>query len=186
MSTQNHVQNLTRRGKEAVKRPVRRGYITEPSAKNYHLSSNAHSEKKCRAYHPPELEKWAKKELEKKAKEEEEQEKNTREQAELKAFLDKEKPKMEMENQDLRQRVQDLEAKLMLARNTPTQVPFQEVQQGQGIQEQLSQIQATLQQLRIQPLQMTPQPMQMQAMPYREPPQMQQLQWQQNQLPRQN
>ena len=136
------------------------------------------------------MEKWAKKELEKKTKEEQEHERNTREQAEVKAFLDQEKPKMERENQELKQRVQDLESKLMMARNTPShQMPFQEVQQSNGIQEQLNQIQATLQQLRIQPMpmpmqQQMQQPMPMQAMPNREPPQM--LQWQQNQLTRQN
>ena len=178
-----------KKGDRGCENPCGKGLHHRPVCQKLTAQLQCTLGKKCRAYHPPEFEKWARKELEKRAKEDEEQAKKTKEQAEVKAFLEQERPKMERENQELKQRVQDLEANLMIARNTPTQMPIQQhstVQQSQGIQEQLNQIQAMLQQLRIQPIPMTPQPMQMQAMPQRESPQMQQLQWQQNQHPHQN
>ena len=162
-----------------------RGCPTTPCAKEqYHRTvcnklaknQNCPRGKKCRLYHPPELEQLILQETEKKKKEEEEKKK---EDAERKVFLDK-APRLQEENEKMAKKIEELEEKLKEAKPVTQmqQMPLQQNQQISDLQIQMNQIQRTLAGMQLQPVQMMPQLPQLQANQQQRLPQ---VQWQNNQ-----
>ena len=138
-----------KKGEMACKTPCKNGKFHRTVCTFLSNKNKKCPNKKCRYYHPPELEKWVEREAEKRVKE---AEKKKEEERERTAFLE-EKKLLQAENQELQKKLLELEGKVLEVSNRSQQpappIQIQQTPQMQSMQQQLNQLTVAISQLQM-------------------------------------